>query len=152
MEKMQRAKRYILSKSSRQMQDALHKTTKQFVDWCIEQSISDVYIGNPEGVQRNTRKKKKTNKRQAQKLSNLSFGQVKKYLTYKLIQQGIKLTSIDESYTSQTCPVCQKRQKVSSRITTVPVVTKNTGIFMVRGISSPRQNTEKSFLLMYAPK
>lgn len=114
--KYQKAKRYVLSKSEKQLQDALHKTTKQFVDWCVEQSVSDVYIGNPEGVQRKTRKKKKATRKQAQRLSNWSFGKVKKYLQYKLAMRGIQLHEVDESYTSQTCPVCKRRQKVSSRI------------------------------------
>jgi putative transposase len=78
--KYERAKQYVLSKSERQLRDALHKTTKQFVNWCLKQSASDVYIGNVEGVQRNTRKKKRTSRKQAQKLSNWSFGKVKKYL------------------------------------------------------------------------
>jgi putative transposase len=114
--KYERAKRYVLSKSERQLRDALHKTTKQFVDWCLAQSVSDVYIGKVEGVQRNTRKKKRMSRKQAQKLSNWSFGKVKQYLVYKLAQHGIRLQEIEESYTSQTCPVCQKRRKVSSRI------------------------------------
>jgi putative transposase len=42
--KYERAKQYVLSKSERQLRDALHKTTKQFVDWCLKQSASDVYI------------------------------------------------------------------------------------------------------------
>jgi putative transposase len=113
--KYQKAKRYVLSKSEKQLQDALHKTTKQFVDWCIKQLVSDVYMGNPEGVQRNTRKKKKATRKQAQRLSNWSFGKVKKYLQYKLAMRGIQLQEVDESYTSQTCPVCKKRKKVSSR-------------------------------------
>jgi putative transposase len=113
--KYKRAKRYILSKSEKQIRDALHKTTKKFVDWCIEQSVSDVHMGNVEGVQRNTRKKKRTNRKQAQKLSNWSFGKVKQYLTYKLKQHGIQLHLVDESYTSQTCPVCTRIKKTSSR-------------------------------------
>jgi putative transposase len=113
--KYQRAKRYILSKSEKQLRDALHKTTKQLVDWCVEQSISDVYMGNPEGVQRKTRKKRKTNRKQSQRLSNWSFGKVKKYLDYKFVQKGIMLHQAEEACTSQTCPVCQKRKKVSSR-------------------------------------
>ncbi|WP_246615664.1 transposase [Aneurinibacillus thermoaerophilus] len=32
-----RAKQYLLSKSKRQLQDALHKTTKQFVEWVVAQ-------------------------------------------------------------------------------------------------------------------
>jgi putative transposase len=113
--KYQKAKRYVLSKSEKQLQDALHKTTKQFVDWCVQQSVSDVHMGNPEGVQRETRKKKKATRKQAQRLSNWSFGKVKKYLQYKLAIMGIQVHEVDESYTSQTCPVCKKRKKVSSR-------------------------------------
>jgi putative transposase len=106
--KYQKAKRYLLSKSAKQLQDGLHKTTKQFVDWCIQQGISDVYMGDPEGVQSHTRKKKKANRKQAQKLSNWSFGKIKTYLTYKLKRQGMKLHLVWEAYTSQTCAVCKK--------------------------------------------
>ncbi len=113
--KYEKAKRYLLSKTEKQLRDALHKSTKHFVHWCIQQSVSDVHMGNVEGVQRNTRKKKRVNRKQAQKLSNWSFGKVKQYLAYKLEQQGIRLHLVDESYTSQTCPVCAKRKKTSSR-------------------------------------
>ncbi|HZG59855.1 MAG TPA: IS200/IS605 family accessory protein TnpB-related protein [Anoxybacillus sp.] len=97
--KYERAKRYVLSKSERQLRDALHKTTKPFVDWCLAQSVSDVYMGKVEGVQRNTRKKKRVNRKQAKKLSNWSFGKVKQYLAYKLAQQGIRLKEVEETYT-----------------------------------------------------
>ncbi|WP_144935113.1 RNA-guided endonuclease TnpB family protein [Paenibacillus sp. 32O-W] len=113
--KYQRAKQYIRSKSKRQLRDALHKTTKQFVDWCIQQSVSDVHLGDVEGVQRNTRKKNRVSRKQAQKLSNWSMGKVKQYLTYKLEREGIALHLVDESYTSQTCPVCRKRNQPASR-------------------------------------
>lgn len=52
------AKRYVLSKSERQLQDALHKTTKQFVDWCIENEVKEVAFGDVDGVQRNTSRRK----------------------------------------------------------------------------------------------
>ncbi|WP_373233466.1 transposase, partial [Cohnella sp.] len=61
--KYHQVKRYILSKSEKQLRDALHKTTKSFVDWCIAQSVSDVHMGNVDGVQRNTRKKKRVNRK-----------------------------------------------------------------------------------------
>ncbi len=57
--KYNRAKKYVLSKSEAQLKDALHKTTKQFVDWCLEHEVSHVVIGDVEGVQRNTKKKRK---------------------------------------------------------------------------------------------
>nr|WP_275900717.1 transposase [Paenibacillus periandrae] len=40
-----RAHKYILSKSERQMSDAIHKTTRQFVQWCMENEAKEVVIG-----------------------------------------------------------------------------------------------------------
>ncbi|TXK87603.1 RNA-guided endonuclease TnpB family protein, partial [Geobacillus sp. AYS3] len=111
--KYNRAKQYVLSKSEAQLKDALHKTTRQFVRWCLENQVKEVVIGDVEGVQRNT--KKKRNKKTNQKLSNWSFGKLYDYLEYKLNAEGIQLEKKDESYTSQTCPVCGKKNKSSSR-------------------------------------
>lgn len=66
--KYNRAKQYILSKSDKKLKDILHKTTKNFADWCIENSIKEVAVGRVEGVQRNTMKKRSKNINQ--KLSN----------------------------------------------------------------------------------
>ena len=108
-----KAKVFLLSKSDAQLKDALHKTTKNFVDWCIKNKVKEVVIGKIEGVQRNT--KGKRSKKASQKLSNWSFGKLQKYLEYKLAQEGIALKKIDESYTTQTCPVCGRRKKPSTR-------------------------------------
>ncbi|SDG95153.1 transposase, IS605 OrfB family, central region [Aneurinibacillus thermoaerophilus] len=77
-----RAKQYLLSKSKRQLQDALHKTTKQFVEWVVAQQVNEVYLGDVEGVQR--KKKKKRSRCHNQRMSQWQVGKVKKYLTYKL--------------------------------------------------------------------
>ncbi len=70
--KYNRTKKYVLSKSSAQLENALHKTTKQFVDWCLQHDINHVVMGDVEGVERNS--KKNRNKKINQKLSNWSFG------------------------------------------------------------------------------
>jgi putative transposase len=59
--KYNKAKQYVLSKSAAQLKDALHKTTKPFVDWCIKQNVKKVLIGDVEGVQRNKKKKRTVN-------------------------------------------------------------------------------------------
>ncbi|MDF2714198.1 MAG: transposase, OrfB family protein, partial [Paenibacillus sp.] len=110
------AKRYVLRKSERQLNDVIHKTTKQFVTWCTEQEVKEVVVGQVEGVQRNTKKKKR--KTVNQKLSNWSFGKILKQLAYKLEEHGTRLNTIDESYTSQQCPCCGRRKKTSARIYT----------------------------------
>jgi putative transposase len=111
--KYNRAKQYVLSKSDAQLKDAVHKTTRNFVTWCLENQVKTVVIGEVEGVQRNTKKKKA--KLVNQKLSNWSFGQIEKYLEYKLAVYGIEIVKQDESYTTQQCPCCGRRKKTSTR-------------------------------------
>ncbi|MFM9282046.1 RNA-guided endonuclease InsQ/TnpB family protein [Paenibacillus jiagnxiensis] len=111
--KYKKAKTYILGKSERQLQDVIHKTTKQFVQWCTENDVKEVVIGQVEGVQRHTKKKKR--KTVTQKLSNWSFGKIRKQLEYKLEEHGTSVKTIEESYTSQQCPCCGRRKKTSTR-------------------------------------
>src|SRR5699024_12666258 len=92
--KYTRATQYVLSKSAKQLQDGLHKTTKKFVEWCLENEVKEVAFGDVDGVQRHTsrRKKKKVrNRTRNQKLSNWSFGKVYDYLTYKLNAEEIRI-------------------------------------------------------------
>ncbi|WP_037354856.1 RNA-guided endonuclease TnpB family protein [Selenomonas sp. FC4001] len=123
--KLQRKKRYILSKSKHQVAYKTHEITKNFVDWCLENKVGKVFCGNPEGVQRNTsgrkkknrtkNKKKIRNRKTSQKLSNWNFGKIKDCLKYKLANVGIEFEGISEAYSSQTCPICGQRHKTNSR-------------------------------------
>ena len=118
--KYNRAKQYISSKSVAQLTDSLHKTTKNFVDWCLKEQVKEVVIGDVEGVQRHTSKRKKKNrkvrsKKHNQRMSQWQFGKLQDYLKYKLATFDIQLHKIDESYTTQTCPACGRKKKVSSR-------------------------------------
>ena len=123
--RLQRKKRFVLSKSKHQVVYKTHEITKNFVDWCIENKVKKVFCGNPEGVQRNTSTKKKKNRKKnkkkirnrkvTQKLSNWNFGKMKDYLKYKLANAGIDFEEISEAYSSQTCPVCGQRHKTNSR-------------------------------------
>ena len=89
-------------------------------------------MGNPEGVQRNTKKKRR--KDVNQKLSNWSFGKLYSLLKYKLKAKGITIEKVDESYTSQTCPVCGNAKNQTIEIIVVNAVTRNIVIFMVQEI------------------
>jgi putative transposase len=48
--KYNRAKRYILSKAKAQSTNALHKISRKFVNWCVEQRITQVLHTNLEEV------------------------------------------------------------------------------------------------------
>lgn len=58
------------------MEYLLHSISKMVTDWCVENQIKTLYIGTPDGVQKNTKKKKKTRIEIRQQLSNWSFGQL----------------------------------------------------------------------------
>ena len=113
--KYNRAKQYILSKSERQLQEASHKNTKALIDWCVEQSVHMLYVGDARAVGKNTKKKKRLNKQNRQKLSNWNIGQLLTYLQYKAEAKGIAVKLVDEAYTTQTCPVCQRKKKPQGR-------------------------------------
>ena len=108
--KLRRAKRRMLEKTNAQIRDLNHKITRSFVTWAIENNVSKVYVGNPEGVQR-----KKCRKIVSQKLSRWNFGKHLEYLGYKLAAVGIELEKISEAYSTQTCPRCGRRNKCKSR-------------------------------------
>ncbi|WP_240416139.1 transposase [Paenibacillus periandrae] len=50
-----------------------------------------------------------------QKLSNWSFGKIQKQIRCKFEAYGTRVKTIDESYTSQQCPCCGRRNKTSTR-------------------------------------
>jgi putative transposase len=104
---------HIRYKSKTQQHDCLHKISKLFVDYAVENNISAVYIGDVEGVERNT--KGKRIKIVTQKLSQWEFGKLTELLTYKLNQHNIVLAKVNEAYTSQTCPVCGSLNKPKGR-------------------------------------
>jgi len=113
----------IGSKTDNQQRDILHKTSRKFIDWVNEQGVKTVVVGDVEGIQRNTSGRKKTNsknkcrsRRQNQKMSQWPFGLLMAYLAYKLAAFSIELVKIDESFTTQTCPVCGRKRKPSGRI------------------------------------
>ena len=118
--------------------------TKQLVDWCLEQNVKRFIIGDVEGVQRN--KKKKRSKLVNQKLSNWCFGKFYDYLKYKLEAKGITFEKVDESYTTQTCPVCKKKKKFLLEILFVLAVIANIGTFIPYAIFSPNTYMENSNL------
>ena len=62
-----------------------------------------------------SKKKKKLNKTNRQKMSQMEFGTLKDYIQYKAKERGISIQLVNESYTSQTCPHCGKRHKPTNR-------------------------------------
>ena len=100
-------------KSDRQILDCVHKISKLYLDYCIENGISKVYYGDLDSCTRNT--KERANKLVGQKLNDWCYGLLTLQLENKLSRYGIKMIKVSEAYSSQTCPHCGHRHKPTGR-------------------------------------
>jgi putative transposase len=62
--KLQRAKNKQCRRAERRMRDLRHKATRQVIDFCVEQQVGTLFIGNPHGV-----RNKKTGRHHNQRMS-----------------------------------------------------------------------------------
>ncbi|MGG3920445.1 transposase [Geobacillus thermodenitrificans] len=113
--KYMNALRNLTYKTERRINDAVHKITKLYLDFCIENNISIVYYGDLDSATRNTKQDKKGNEFVRQKLSQWNFGEIIKQLENKLTRYGVKLIKVKEYYTSSKCPNCGRINKPKSR-------------------------------------
>ena len=105
---------YKLSvKTDKQILDCVHKISKLYLDYCIENGISKVYYGDLDSCTRNT--KERVNKLVGQKLNDWCYGLLMLQLENKLSRYGIELVKVSEAYSSQTCPHCGHRHKPTGR-------------------------------------
>lgn len=95
--------------------DCIHKTTKLYLDYCLQNNISKVYYGDLDSCTRNTKEEHRSNTMVRQKLSQWCYGLLMKNLQNKLSRYGIELVKVKEYYTSKKCPVCGKHNKPNGR-------------------------------------
>ena len=111
--KLSKAIYKLCQKADNQIKDAVHKTTKLFLDYCIQHNITTVYYGDLDSATRGT--KGKINSYVGQKLNEWCYGRIVQQLENKLGRYGINLVKVSEAYSSQTCPACGERNKPSGR-------------------------------------
>ena len=100
-------------KTDKQILDCVHKISKLYLDYCIENGISKVYYGDLDSCTRGHHDdmSKYTN----QKLRDWCYGLLMLQLENKLSRYGIELVKVSEAYSSQTCPHCGHRHKPTGR-------------------------------------
>ena len=111
--KYARAKWKLQYKADNQIKDAIHKTTKLYLDYCIEHNITTVYYGDLDSCTRDT--KGRVNTKTGQKLNEWCFGRIIQQLENKLGRYGIETIKVDEAYTSRKCPECGLHNKTATR-------------------------------------
>lgn len=113
--KYQRAMDKVAFKSKRKTNDALHKITKHYVDYCVVRDIKRVYYGDLDSLTRNSKQNNVGHTFTRQKINQWEYGELIKLLEPKLSRHGIELIKVKEYYTSQKCPKCKNLNKPMGR-------------------------------------
>lgn len=93
------------------IKDYLHKVTRSIVNYCVENDLHTVVIGDISGIRKDKNLGHITN----QKLHALPYKRIYEMLKYKLALEGIKLVKQKERYTSQTSPFSPAVNKKNAR-------------------------------------
>ena len=91
----------LYKKKDDSINDYLHKVTRQIVNYCKENNICTVVIGDITNIRRDNDLGAVTN----QKLHSLPYHKLYIMLEYKLAKEGISFHKQSEQYTSQTSPL-----------------------------------------------
>ena len=113
--RLQAVKSKVMASCHRRTRDLNHKITRIAVNWCTEHDVSKLVIGDVTGISKNTKSKKRVNRKNRQKISQWAFYQQRKYLEYKCDEVGIETTLEPENGTSKTCPKCGNKYRPTGR-------------------------------------
>ena len=105
--------RNLSKKTENQILDSVHKISKLYLDYCIDNGISKVYYGDLDSCTRGN--SGVMSKYSNQKLRDWCYGLLILQLENKLSRYGIEMVKISEAYTSQTCPHCGHKHKPTNR-------------------------------------
>src|SRR5215467_14069455 len=108
--KLQRAKNKQCRRAERRIRDLRHKATRKVIDFCVEQQVGTLFIGNPHGV-----REKNSGRFHNQRMSLWEYGKDIDYLTHKSKAAHIMSFTGSERGTSSRCPVCGHRHKPKGR-------------------------------------
>jgi putative transposase len=95
----------------RQVRDLRHKATRQVVDFCAQEGVQTVFIGNPHGV-----RNQDAGRHHNQRMARWEYGKDIDYLQHKYQQAHMTSFTGSERGTSSTCPSCGKRKKPRGRV------------------------------------
>jgi putative transposase len=88
----------LTGKRNRKVSDYLHKASRSVVNWCAENQITSLVIGQNKGWKQDVELGKKMN----QHFVQIPFANFIQMLQYKAADAGIKVIVTEESYTSGT--------------------------------------------------
>jgi putative transposase len=108
--KLQRAKNKQCRRAESRIRDLRHKATKQVIDFCVENEVGTLFIGNPHGV-----RNRDNGRHHNQRMALWEYGKDIDYLTHKAKAAHIMSFTGSERGTSSRCPVCGQKHKPKGR-------------------------------------
>ena len=108
--KLQRAKHKQSRRAERRIRNQRHQATRKVINFCIEQHVGTLFIGNPHGV-----RAKNNGRHHNQRMSLWEYGKDIDYLTHKAKQAHMECFTGSERGTSSQCPVCGHKHKPRNR-------------------------------------
>lgn len=118
----------LYERKNNALKDYLHKLTREIVNYCIDNEIHTVVIGDLTGIRKNA---DIHNDKVSQELHALPYKKIRDMLAYKLAMAGIRLVLQKESYSSQTSPL----QPVVNKKHTTPEKRVVRGLYVDGGYS-----------------
>jgi putative transposase len=109
--RLQRRKAQVSARLYRQQREILHQAAKEVIDFCVQEGVTHLAVGDVRDLQTGVSLGKVTN----QKISQWPHGQFVRYLREKGARRGITLDWIDESYSTKTCSVSSHVRSTSPR-------------------------------------
>ncbi len=108
--KLQHAKNKQCRRAERRIRDMRHKATRQVIDFCVEQEVGTLFVGNPHGV-----RNRDHGHHHNQRMALWEYGKDIDYLTHKSQQAHISCFTGSERGTSSQCPCCGHKHKPRNR-------------------------------------
>jgi len=100
--RLKQRKAQATAKLARQQRDILHKASLQVVEFCVEEEVAHLAVGDVRNIQDGVNLGRKSN----QKIAQWPHGQFIQYVAYKASRQGMATHQIPEDYSSRTCSCC----------------------------------------------
>jgi putative transposase len=108
--KLQQAKKTYCRRVERRICDLRHKATRQVIDFCVEEQVGTLFIGNPHGV-----RNRNSGRHHNQRMALWEYGKDIDYLTHKSKQAHMSSFTGSERGTSSRCPSCGHKHKPKNR-------------------------------------
>ncbi len=109
--KLQRAKNKVSRRAERRIRDMRHKATRQVINFCVENKVGTLFIGNPHGV-----RNRDNGRHHNQRMALWEYGKDIDYLSHKAKQSRILSFTGSERGTSSQCPRCGHKHKPKGRV------------------------------------